>query len=116
MDVKTNSEVFINGATQAWQTLEDGLKRQFLGYDDQLMMVKVTFKKGGIGQLHKHYHSQTTYVVGGKFEVTIGDKKQVLEAGDAFYAPPNVIHGAVCLEDGMLIDVFSPAREDFLTP
>jgi quercetin dioxygenase-like cupin family protein len=35
-------------------------------------------------------------------------------SGDAFYIPPNVIHGAVCLEAGVLIDVFSPMREDFI--
>ncbi|RMF21080.1 MAG: cupin domain-containing protein, partial [Bacteroidetes bacterium] len=31
-----------------------------------------------------------------------------------FYVPPNVLHGCVCKKDGVLIDVFSPHREDFL--
>jgi len=38
----------------------------------------------------------------------------VLNAGDAFYIPPNVLHGAICREAGVLIDVFSPMREDFI--
>ncbi|PWJ44758.1 cupin domain-containing protein [Sediminitomix flava] len=113
MSTKTVSENFLK-ASLPWETLEDGLKRQFLGFDDKIMMVKVTFKKGGVGQLHEHYHSQTTYVVSGKFDVTIDGETQTLEGGDAFYVPPHAVHGAVCLEDGMLIDVFSPAREDFL--
>jgi quercetin dioxygenase-like cupin family protein len=37
----------------------------------------------------------------------------VLKAGDVFHVPSNVIHGAVCLEKGVLVDVFSPMREDF---
>ena len=37
------------------------------------------------------------------------------QAGDvSAYIPTNVIHGAVCLEAGVLIDTFSPVREDFL--
>jgi quercetin dioxygenase-like cupin family protein len=53
-------------------------------------------------------------VVSGSFKVTIGDETKVLNGGDAFYIPPNVMHGAICLEDGILIDVFSPIREDFM--
>ena len=52
-------------------------------------------------------------MVSGKFELQVGDKKQVIGPGDGFYIPPNVPHGAVCLEKGELIDVFSPTREDF---
>lgn len=45
---------------------------------------------------------------------TIGDKKQVLEAGDGYYVAPDELHGCVCLEEGILIDTFSPVRADFL--
>ncbi|MBS1564980.1 MAG: cupin domain-containing protein, partial [Bacteroidetes bacterium] len=41
-------------------------------------------------------------------------EKKILSAGDAYYIPPHVLHGAVCIEDGVLIDVFSPMREDFI--
>ena len=47
-----------------------------MAYDGQLMMVKVKFDKGAVGTMHEHYHSQATYVVSGKFELTIGDKKE----------------------------------------
>lgn len=49
-----------------------------------------------------------------EFTVNIGDKKQVLRAGDGYYVAPNLPHGCVCLEAGILIDTFSPMREDFL--
>ena len=80
-----------------------------MAYDGQLMMVKVKFDKGAVGSMHEHYHSQATYVVSGKFELTIGDKKEILSAGDGYY-----VHGCVCLEAGILIDTFSPVRADFL--
>ncbi|NNF66387.1 MAG: cupin domain-containing protein, partial [Gammaproteobacteria bacterium] len=53
------------------------------------------------------------YVASGKFEVFIDGKKKILGPGDGFYIEPNTDHGAVCLEPGVLIDVFSPTREDF---
>jgi len=92
-----------------------GLTRQFVGYDKDMMMVKVMFEKDAVGASHAHPHVQTTYVASGKFEMTIGDEKKILQAGDGFYIEPNLMHGCVCLEAGILIDVFSPIREDFYT-
>lgn len=92
---------------------DKGITRQFVGYDNSIMMVKVMFEKGAVGTQHAHLHAQTTYVVSGKFEMTIGDETKILKAGDGFYTEPHIMHGCVCLEEGMLIDVFSPIREDF---
>ena len=91
-----------------------GVNRQIMAYDGQLMMVKVKFDKGAVGSMHEHYHSQATYVVSGKFELTIGDKKEILSAGDGYYVAPDELHGCVCIEAGILIDTFSPVRADFL--
>ena len=53
--------------------------------------------------MHEHHHSQATYVVSGKFELTIGEQKEILSAGDGYYVAPNKPHGCVCLEAGVLI-------------
>ncbi|KAA3658048.1 MAG: cupin domain-containing protein [Calditrichaeota bacterium] len=96
------------------ETVAPGMTRQIMGYDSELMLVKVNFEKGAIGYKHAHHHQQVSYVVSGAFEVEIDGNKQVLQTGDAFVIPSNVEHGAVCLEAGVLIDTFSPQREDFL--
>jgi len=98
----------------AWEKADEGIKRKIMGYQPNLMLVKVHFDRGAIGYKHTHSHEQVSYVISGKFEVDIDGKKQVLQAGDAFVIPANVEHGAVCLEEGVLIDTFSPMREDFL--
>jgi quercetin dioxygenase-like cupin family protein len=85
-----------------------------MGYESDIMLVKVNFEKGAIGYKHAHHHQQVSYVVDGKFEVEIDGKKEVLVSGDAFVIPSNIEHGAVCLEKGVLIDTFSPMREDFI--
>ena len=108
------SKEFIMGDEVAWETVGQGVRRQIMGYDDKIMLVNVEFDKGGIGPMHQHYHSQVTYVISGQFDLTIGDETKRMKGGDAFYIPPNVMHGAICVEKGVLIDVFSPIREDFM--
>lgn len=112
MEIRTDA--FYVASENPWEIVSEGVKRQITGYDVSIMMVKVDFETGGIGPIHQHYHSQTSYVVSGKFEVSINGEKKILQTGDAFYIAPNILHGAVCLEAGMLIDVFSPIREDFI--
>ncbi|MFY0606538.1 MAG: cupin domain-containing protein [Cyclobacteriaceae bacterium] len=108
------SEKYILTKNMEWEVLGGGVSRKFLGFDNQIMMVQVKFEKGALGSPHQHFHTQATYVVSGKFEFTIDGVKQIVEGGDGVYIEPNLLHSAVCLEEGMLIDTFSPVREDFL--
>lgn len=96
------------------EAVEQGIKRKVLGFNEDLMMVKIFFEQDAIGAKHSHQHSQTSYVEEGQFEVSIGDETKRLNEGDGFYVPPNVEHGVVALKPGILIDVFNPFREDFL--
>ena len=114
MKVNLQSSVFQVNNDIPWESPAPKIERQLYGYDDKIMMVKVKFEKDGVGTLHEHPHSQVTYVESGAFEMTIGDQKKVLRTGDGYYVPPHVVHGCICLEAGMLIDVFTPMREDFL--
>ena len=95
--------------------LGGGIYRTILGHDDKILMAKVWFDKGAVGDVHTHVHSQVTYILSGKFEVEIDGQKQVLEAGGNCLIPSMRPHGSVCLEAGVLLDIFSPVREDFLT-
>ena len=113
MGTTESVKFFIENRNLPWEETGTGVKRKIMAWDDRLMLVRVQFEKGGVGNLHEHPHSQITHIESGIFEVEIGGEKKVLTTGDAFYIPPNVLHGAVCLEAGVLIDVFSPMREDF---
>lgn len=115
MEIKDRQvKTFIHNDEVPNEPVASGVKRKVMCYDERLMMVRVEFEKGSIGALHSHYHSQITSVESGAFEVEIGAEKKVLNTGDAFYIPPNVVHGVVCLEAGVLVDMFSPMREDFV--
>lgn len=108
------SNYFFKDKDQKWEPVEPKIKRQILGYDVNMMMVKVHFEKDGVGQLHSHKHTQSTYIATGVFEVTIGEKTEVLTEGDSFFVGSNISHGLICKEEGILVDVFSPMREDFI--
>ena len=112
--MKRKSDIFCLSETMDWEELGGGVSRKIMGWDNQIMMVLVKFEKGAVGSPHQHFQTQTTYCASGKFEFTVGDEKQVVKDGDGLYIPPNIVHGAVCVEEGVLIDVFSPVREDFL--
>jgi quercetin dioxygenase-like cupin family protein len=108
------SKKFLLDGEMNWEDLGGGVQRKILGFDNQIMMVKVKFEKGSIGSLHQHFHTQSSYCASGKFEFMIDGEKSIVSAGDGVYIKPNLVHGALCLEGGILIDVFSPVREDFL--
>ena len=91
-----------------------GVKRRILAYSKDAMCVENTFKKGSIGAMHNHPHTQITYVASGKFEFTIDGEVHTVSKGDTLLKQDGVIHGCTCLEDGILIDIFTPMREDFL--
>ena len=94
---------------------QDGIKRQILAYGPELMAVKVWFDEGAEGYQHHHPHTQVAYVESGEFEATIDGETKILRAGDSFYVAPNLVHGAICKKAGVLIDIFTPMREDFIT-
>ncbi|MDR3560688.1 MAG: cupin domain-containing protein [Negativicutes bacterium] len=96
--------------------VDEKVRRRIINYGDSLMLVEYRFQKGGIGIPHKHEdHEQIGYVAKGSFEILTGSETRLAKQGDSYYAPKNMIHGVVALEeDSVLIDAFTPIRADFL--
>ncbi|WP_106478871.1 cupin domain-containing protein [Phytohalomonas tamaricis] len=116
MQEHKNSAPFFDDGSSHWEDLGDGISRKILGWTDSLMGVCVKFDKDAIGAPHSHdIHDQIAYVVKGRFEIEIDGQRRELGPGDAFTVVKNTWHGARALEqDSMLIDMFSPKRDDFL--
>jgi quercetin dioxygenase-like cupin family protein len=110
----STSEKFVFGSAAKKECLGNGMTRQVLGHNSDLMVVRVWFEEGAEGYVHKHIHSQVAYVESGEFDVNVGGVIKRMTAGDCFFVPPNVDHGAVCIKAGVLLDTFSPRRDDFL--
>jgi len=110
--MEKSTDWFVQDRNVPWEDLGKGLKRKILAYNENMMMASVSFEKGAVGAMHSHPHTQVTYVRNGSFEVVIGSEKSTVQSGDSFVVPSGVEHGVTALEDGCLVDVFSPMRED----
>lgn len=106
--------MFIYRQDRPLQDLGDGVSRRVLAHGGSMMAVEVSFETGAVGSLHHHVHEQLTYVLSGRFRFTIGDETHEVTAGDTLYKKPDIVHGCVCLEKGVLLDTFTPQRQDFL--
>jgi len=92
----------------------DGVTRRVLAYDQAMMCVENTFEAGAVGPVHRHPHTQITYVVSGVFDFEIDGVVKTVRAGDSMLKASEVPHGCVCRESGILLDLFTPMREDFV--
>lgn len=92
----------------------EGITRRVLAYNDGLMCVENTFDAGAVGSLHSHPHTQITYVVSGVFSFEIDGETRTVRAGDTMLKTDGVIHGCICKEAGILLDIFTPMRADFV--
>jgi len=88
--------------------------RRILAHGGGMMGVEASFEKGAVGTMHRHPHEQVSYVLSGSFEYEVEGKKYILHKGDSYYVAPNENHGATALEDAVILDIFTPQREDFL--
>jgi quercetin dioxygenase-like cupin family protein len=93
---------------------EAGLKRRVLAYNQKLLLVEHEMEKGWVGTIHSHPHDQIVYVVHGHLKVSSLGNTFDIRTGDTFVVRGGVEHGASALEESLVIDVFTPCREDYL--
>ena len=92
----------------------DGIDRQMV-YGEKLMVCRLRLAPHVVTPVHAHPHEQVTMVERGRVRFTIDGADRILSAGDVVHLPSNVPHGATMLdEEVVLIDIFTPIREDFL--
>ena len=107
--------------TWNWNSIPDeqlapGVVRQMI-YGKTLMICRLTFAPGTVTTAHDHIHEQMTIVEKGRVRFVVGPEEKVFGPGDVLLFPSGFWHGATMLdEEVVLIDIFSPLREDFLKP
>ena len=95
-------------------TPEPGLIRRVMAYNDKLFLAEHEMTKGWLGKVHSHTHHQIVYVVHGHLKVTCRDVSFEVRRGDSFVVRGGVEHGASALEDSLVVDVFTPCRQDYI--
>jgi quercetin dioxygenase-like cupin family protein len=94
--------------------MKPGLTRRTLVSSNTMMICEFSFDSNVEIPMHAHPHEQVGYIAKGRVRMTIEKESYELKAGDSYYAPSNVPHGAFTLEPAVIVDTFSPPREDYL--
>ena len=83
---------------------------------ERLMVCRLTLRPHVETPLHSHPHEQITFVEKGRVSFSIAGATRIATTGDVLHFAPGIVHGATILEsETVLVDVFTPIREDFLT-
>jgi quercetin dioxygenase-like cupin family protein len=92
----------------------DGIERQMV-WGDRVMVCRLRIAPRTVTPVHSHPHEQVTLVEQGPVEFTIDGQTRIVQTGDVLVFPSHIRHGATMLDqEVVLIDIFSPPREDFL--
>lgn len=101
-------------ATVPIEHIADGITRQMI-WGERLMVCRLQFEPHVVTAVHSHPHEQMTIVERGRVEFTIEGQQRIAAAGDVLHFPSGIAHGATMLDEPVvLIDIFSPIREEFL--
>lgn len=91
-----------------------GITRRTLVHGPSLMLVEFTLEAGRDLPIHTHPHEQAGYIVSGRLRLSLEGAFHELGPGDSYHVLPNVPHGAFIHETAIVLDGFSPPRQDYL--
>jgi quercetin dioxygenase-like cupin family protein len=96
------------------EAIAPGIERRMI-WGERLMICRLHFQPHVVTAVHSHPHEQMTIVERGRVRFTIDGQERIASQGEVLHFPANVAHGATMLdEEVVLVDIFSPLREDFL--
>jgi len=81
---------------------------------DRVTVAQFELKKDGVIASHSHENEQFTLVMSGALRFKFADRQVVVRAGEIIQMPAWLEHGVDVLEDSVVIDVFSPVRQDWI--
>ena len=91
-----------------------GVSFDVLAVGEKSMVTKMNYKVGNNVPLHSHPNEQSGYVISGKYRIKFQNTDDILVAGDSYSIPENVEHSLEVIEEGEVIDVFVPIRQDYI--
>ncbi|MDL1900942.1 cupin domain-containing protein [Anaerolineae bacterium CFX9] len=106
---------FITPQEASQVEMRPGVHRRTMGVTDEAMLCEFFLERESIVPDHSHLNDQVGYVIYGRIELTVGGDSRILNPGDSYAIPGGVTHSARALQDSLLIDCFSPPRDDYRT-
>lgn len=97
-----------------WIDIVPGIRRQTITTGATMYQMRAQLDAGSRLPEHQHPQEQITHVISGRVRMIVAGEPYELGPGESLYLPSNVPHGAETLEETLVIDTFSPPREDYL--
>ncbi|WP_274363812.1 cupin domain-containing protein [Paenibacillus thermotolerans] len=97
-----------------WQNAGEGIRRKIFEPGQHLMSMVIRFQAGSSGAAHSHPHEQITFVISGKLALTVNGETHIIGPEEQLYVPGGAVHSVEALEDAVVLEVFTPLREDLL--
>jgi quercetin dioxygenase-like cupin family protein len=98
-----------------YRSIVEGVVLKTLVYGERTSLCEFRIEKGTVLPSHRHPHEQTGYLVSGRMNLTVGDEEFEVEPGDGWCIPGETEHSAEAFENVVLVEVFSPVREEYLS-
>jgi quercetin dioxygenase-like cupin family protein len=105
---------FSKHSAEGYKEALRGIRQKTLVFGDRTLMTEFVLTKDNILPEHSHPYEQTGYLVKGHILLKIGTTQHDVHTGDSWNIPANKNHGACIIEDSTAIEIFSPAREDYI--
>ena len=91
-----------------------GVARRTLNAGERTSIHEIEIAEGCVVPMHTHPHEQIGYLVSGRVKFELGAETKELSAGDSWVIPSEVPHEVTALVDSVALDIFSPAREEYI--
>jgi len=106
--------MFYKVSDSGYRQPAEGIRLKALVHGEKTLMAEFRLAKGAVLPVHSHPHEQTGYLVSGRIDLLVEGKRHQFSPGDAWNVAGDVEHSAEVLEDSVVVEVFSPVREDYL--
>jgi quercetin dioxygenase-like cupin family protein len=79
-----------------------------------MTVARLTIAKGAVVPAHHHVNEQVAMVEKGALKFNLDGLEILVSAGQALAIPSEVPHGVEAMEDTVVIDLFTPRRQDWI--
>jgi quercetin dioxygenase-like cupin family protein len=90
-----------------------GVGRKSLVWGERMLLTQIIMRQDSVVERHDHPYEQMGYCIQGAIELEVGDEKAICRAGSAWTIPAGASHAATGLENSILVEAFSPPRDDY---
>ena len=91
-----------------------GITRQTVTHGRTMYQQVAELAAGSVMPEHHHSQEQIVYILRGRMRLIVAGEPHELATGDAFYLAGHVPHAVQTVEDTLVLDTFSPPRDDYL--